>query len=689
MAEFLLELYSEEIPHGLQINARDEVKKNITKLFESKNIKYKSIEVFSTPTRLTLLINDLPTSIKTQAKEIRGPKIGVPKNILEGFMKSHQVKNRKDVFEKKEEKGNFYYIKKEAKKNKVHDLLLELIPKAIISINWKKSMRWSNHDLMWGRPLRSIVSIFDKKILKFNFQHLTSTNNVIVIENFIEKYKKIKNFKEYDSFLKKNKICLRQTDRQKIIEKKFKELCESRNYINNFDERLMEEVVNITENPNVILAEFDKEFLVIPKEVVISTLQRHQRYFPLFDSKNRLTNNFLIVTNKPDVRDIIKDGNKRVVVARLSDAKFFWDKDKSKNLIKQITKLKEITFFEKIGSIYDKTQRIRKLAALISDQLNINKEKIEIAASVTKSDLKSDLVGEYPELQGIMGKYFAKEQGFEDDVADAISDHYLPVGLSSPVPKKPLSYAISIVDKLDSLVGFFLIDEKPTSSKDPFALRRAAIGLLRTIIENNLTIRLKEIINYSLRLYIEQGVVVENQNTERDLLVFFKERMRNILKEKKIKADIIEASLSAHTGDGYLDLFKKSTIMNSNFDKETGRDALYSYKRVSNILEYELKKSKKELTGRPDAILFRKEEEKLLYEKINEIRKLFTVKEDSKNYENLLNHLAHVKETTDNFFDNVVVNDENEDIKNNRLELLKMFCNIFNTFIDFSKLERT
>jgi len=446
-------------------------------------------------------------------------------------------------------------------------------------------------------------------------------------------------------------------------------------------------VVNITENPNVILADFDKEYLDIPKEIIISTLQRHQRYFPLFDSKNRLTNNFLIVTNKPDTQNVIKDGNKRVILARLADAKFFWDKDKAKNLIKQISKLKEITFFEKIGTIYDKTQRLRKLAAFISDQLHINKEKIEIAASITKSDLKSELVGEYPELQGIMGKYFALAQGFEEEVANAVSDHYLPTGLSSPVPKKPLSYAVSIIDKLDSLVGFFLINEKPTSSKDPFALRRAAIGLLRIVIENNLELKLKDLTSYAVRLYVDQGVKAENNQVEKDILDFLKERMRNILKEKKIKPDIVEAAISSHIGDNYLVLYKKSMVMNKNFNKDIGKDAIYSFKRASSILDHESKKSTKELTGRPDTVLFRKDEEKFLFEKLNEIRKSFTVKEDRKDYEVLLAKLAELKELTDNFFDNVVVNDENQDIKNNRLELLSMFCKTFNNYIDFAKLD--
>jgi len=686
MAEFLLELYSEEIPHGLQISARDEIKKNLLKSLEEESIKYKSAEVYSTPTRLALLVRDLPTEIKIDAKEVRGPKVGVPENIIEGFMRSHQI-TKKDLLEKTEEKGKFYYFKKSVKKIQTEDLLAKLIPKTITSINWKKSMRWSDHDLMWGRPLRSILAIFNKKQLKFDYHHLTSTDGVIIVDNFIESIKKIKNFKEYESLLKTNKISLKQEDRKNNIIKKFQSICKTKSYLENFNEKLMEEVVNITENPSVILADFDKEYLSIPQEIIISTLQKHQRYFPLFDSKNRLTNNFLIVANKPDTQNIIREGNKRVVLARLSDAKFFWDKDKAKNLIKQISKLKEITFFEKIGTIYDKTQRLRKLAGIISDQLNINKEKIEIAASITKSDLKSDLVNEYPELQGIMGKYFALAQGFEEEVANAVSDHYLPTGMSSPVPKKPLSYAISIIDKLDSLVGFFLINEKPTSSKDPFALRRAAIGLLRIVIENNLELKLKDLTSYAVRLYAEQGVKVENNQVEKDILNFLKERMRNILKEKKIKLDIIEAAISSHIGDNYLVLYKKSMVMNKNFNKDIGKDAIYSFKRASSILDHESKKLTKELTGRPDAVLFRKDEEKFLFEKLNEIRKSFTIKEDRKDYEELLTKLAAVRELTDNFFDNVVVNDVNQDIKNNRLELLSMFCKTFNNYIDFSKLD--
>ena len=682
MAELLLELYSEEIPPQLQIAARSQIKIFIENNFKEENIKYKEISIYSSPTRLTLFIKNLDEKIKIEAKEIKGPKVGSPDQVIQGFLRAKNV-SQKDLIEKDTEKGKFYFIKTQSQSILVEDLLIKIIPKAIGSINWKKSMKWSNHNLLWGRPLRSIFASYNNKILPFNYEHLTVTDEIIIEQDLATKTKKIKNFKDYIYFLKSNKILVDHKEREEIILKKISSFSQSRQYKENLNTKLLEEVVNIVEDPNLLHVSFNKDYLEIPKEIIISTLEKHQRYFPIFDSRDRLTNHFFVVANKKDEKKLITQGNKRVVEARLADAKFFWDKDRSKNLIKQIANLKSITFYEKLGTIYDKTQRLRQLAGLLSDDLNINKEKVQVAASISKSDLCSDLVGEYPELQGIMGKYFALAQGFEEDVANSVSDHYLPIGLTSVLPKKPFSYSISIVDKIDTLVGFFIIDEKPTSSKDPFALRRAAIGLLRIIIENKLSFKLRDLISYAIRLYQEQGVEIKNEKTEQQVLEFIKERMRNVLKLKNIKQDIIEASISSHAGDNFLALYAKTYLMNKYKNKGVGLNAIGSYKRASNILD----KAGKGITGRPDAVLFRKDEEKILHEKINEIRKAFTVKDDNKDYESLLIKLSDTKESTDNFFDNVVVNDENQDIKNNRLELLKMFCNTFDNFIDFSKLE--
>ena len=684
MSELLIELFSEEMPPNLQINARNQFKKFFGEALLSLSLKYKSFEVYSTPTRLTASVSGLPSKIKILPTEIKGPKLGVPQSVVESFAKSKNIK-LSDLYEKKLEKGVFYFVKTKGKEITIEEELIKNIPKSLGQISWKKSMKWSNHDLGWGRPLRSILSIFNKKYLKFNYGHIETVNFTLIEDGLEIKQKRIKDFKDYEKFLKKNEIILDHSKREKFISDRIKSICQTKSFEEKIDQNLLLEVSNLVDKPRIIVAKFDKNYLKLPKEVIKSTLQSHQKYFTLIDHKGRINNEFIIVINKKDVKKLIKIGNERVVEARLSDASFFWERDKSLNLIKQINKLKKIIFYENLGTIYDKTQRLRQMAYFISDQLNLNKEKIEIAASISKSDLVSDLVGEFPELQGVMGKYFASNQGFGDDISLAISEHYLPVSISSFVAKKPISYALSILDKLDTLVGFYLINEKPTSSKDPFALRRAAIGLLRTIIENNLTVKIRDLIDYFIKIYLKQGVTQSNNEVNKELITFFRERMKNILKEKKIRTDIIEASISSHLSDDFLELYKKTLIMNKFISKDLGKNAVSTYKRASNILDQETLDSK----NGPDAVLFKQDEEKELFERINNIRKVFTLREERKDYEKHLKLLSETKSSTDKFFDKVKVNDENQDLKNNRLELLQILCSTFNSFIDFSKLEGT
>ena len=684
MSELLIELFSEEMPPNLQINARNQFKKFFGEALLSLSLKYKSFEVYSTPTRLTATVSGLPSRIKILPTEIKGPKLGVPQSVVESFAKSKNIK-LSDLYEKKLEKGVFYFAKTKGKEITIEEELIKNIPKSLGQISWKKSMKWSNHDLDWGRPLRSILSIFNKKYLKFNYRHIETVNFTLIEDGLEIKQKRIKDFKDYEKFLKKNEIILDHSKREKFISDRIKSICQTKSFEEKIDQNLLLEVSNLVDKPRIIVAKFDKNYLKLPKEVIKSTLQSHQKYFTLIDHKGRINNEFIIVINKKDAKKLIKIGNERVVEARLSDASFFWERDKSLNLIKQINKLKKIIFYENLGTIYDKTQRLRQMAYFISDQLNLNKEKIEIAASISKSDLVSDLVGEFPELQGVMGKYFASNQGFGDDISLAISEHYLPISISSSVAKKPISYALSILDKLDTLVGFYLINEKPTSSKDPFALRRAAIGLLRTIIENNLTVKIRDLIDYFIKIYLKQGVTQSNNEVNKELITFFRERMKNILKEKKIRTDIIEASISSHLSDDFLELYKKTLIMNKFISKDLGKNAVSTYKRASNILDQETLDSK----NGPDAVLFKQDEEKELFERINNIRKVFTLREERKDYEKHLKLLSETKSSTDKFFDKVKVNDENQDLKNNRLELLQILCSTFNSFIDFSKLEGT
>ena len=441
------------------------------------------------------------------------------------------------------------------------------------------------------------------------------------------------------------------------------------------------------ERPNVLSCKFDKKFLDIPQEILIITMQHHQKYFHTFDKKGNITNEFFVVANNKDKKGYIKSGNERVIEARLTDAAFFWKKNKGYNLVKQISKLKTMKYFKGLGTYFDKIQRMRKLSGMISDELLISKEKIELSSSICKVDLTSDLVGEFPELQGTMGGYFAEAQGFEKDISLAISEHYLPNGLESKVPKKPFSIALSLTDKLDTLVGFFGINEKPTSSKDPFALRRAALGIIRLIIENNKELKLVDLINYSLLLYHEQDFKLENHLAKKELIDFLLDRLKYYMKEKNIRSDIISASLDSFSIDHINKIYKKSFALNKIINKENGINIISSYKRASNILENELKNQELELSESTDPAIFKNDYEKNLYKKIIELSKYFAKINKDENYDQTLNNLTSAKGPIFDFFDNIIVNDEDKVIRKNRLELLQMLCKTFENYINFSKIE--
>ena len=686
MAELFIELFSEEIPAKLQIDAREKIKQILEEKLQKKNINFKSSKAFSTPKRLVFVIDGIPEVVEQEKKIIKGPKIDAPPQALDGFIKSNNL-NKSDIYKKKIDKGEFYFAEQKPKKIDILNELQLIIPEVLKIYSWKKSMKWSTYELSWGRPLKSIAAIFGKKIINFDFFHLKSSNETLIDGANLENVKKVDSFKSYLNVLKSENIILDQEKRKEIITKKIVSICKAKNLKDDFDKKLLEEVVNLVEKPNIIIGKFDEVYLKIPQEILIVTMQQHQKYFPLFDKDEKLTNLFLLVSNLPDVRGYIKTGNQRVIEARLSDAKFFWDKNKKQNLVKQVGKLKNLYFFNRLGTFYDKTQRLRKLASIMSDQLNVSKEKAEIASSICKSDLVSDLVGEYPELQGVMGKYFAMEQGFDNDISFAISDHYLPIGFSSKVPKKPISVAVAMIDKIDTLVGFFGINEKPTSSKDPFALRRAGIGLLRIIIENKIKIQFKDLINYSIALYKEQKVEFKNDSALKEILTFLKERFKYLLKDKKIRSDIIDAADSSNFGNDFLLIYNKCLVINKNISNDLCKNIISTYKRASNIIEQEVKNKQENFLGQPHSSLFKKEEEKKLYEKINEIREYFVNTRKDESFDETLKILSSAKYTTDNFFENVIVNDENSDIKKNRLELLQMFCKTYDNFIDFSKVE--
>ena len=686
MAEFFLELFSEEIPANLQKNFREKLLEEFQKFFLEKSIKSKKNFSFSTPNRLIIVFEGLDKQIKILSQEIKGPKTNAPEQALEGFMRSNNIE-KKDLLKKKTEKGEFYFYKTKTKSIKTQDLLIEHIPKALDKYQWKKSMKWGEFDLNWGRPLKSILALFDKTVINFKFHHIQSSNSTFIDQAFEEKKRIFSDFKSYEKFFRKQGILINQNKRKEFIKRDFSKILNKRKLTVRDNPRLIDEVTNLVDNPNVLLCSFNKKFLSIPEEILILTMQSHQKYFPTFDNKDKITNEFLIVSNKKDQKGLIKIGNERVVEARLSDAEFFWNKDKNQNLVKKVSELKSMSFFKGLGSYFEKVQRMRKLGGMISDELLISKEKVELSTSICKTDLTSDLVREFPELQGVMGGYFAAYQGFDRDISLAITEQYLPIGLDSKAPKKAFSVALSVTDKIDTLVGFFGINEKPSSSKDPFALRRMALGIIRTMIENKKDLKINDLLSYSLSLYQDQGYTFINKDLQKELYNFLKDRFRYYMKEKQIRFDIIEASVFSFSLNKLFSTFEKAKSLNKVINNQVGLDITSSYKRASNILSSEMKSNEVEITNTTDPGIFKTDFEKNLYKKISEIKKYYSSVDKDENYEQSLSILAGAKKEVFEFFDNVQVNEENETLRKNRLELINMLCKTFQNFINFRLLK--
>ena len=686
MSEFFLELFSEEIPAGLQKNLREKVLEDFRTFFDKKFVKSKKSFSLSSPNRLVVVFQGLDKQIKIKSEEIRGPKTSAPDQALEGFLRSNKIE-KKNLYIKKNEKDEFYFYQTKSRLLKTRDLLIEFTPKILENYQWKKSMKWGEFNLNWGRPLKSILSVFDKKVINFNFHHLISSNTTFVDKDLEEKKKIFEDFKSYEKFFESKGIFINNNKRLNIINRSFLKILNKRNLSINENPKLIDEVVNLVDRPNILLCKFDKKFLSVPKEILILTMESHQKYFPTFNDKNEITNEFLVVANNKDNKGLIRIGNENVVEARLNDAEFFWNKDKTQNLVKKVSELRLMNFFKGLGSYFDKVQRMRKLGGMISDELLISREKVELSASICKTDLTSDLVNEFPELQGVMGGYFSAHQGFDKDISLALTEQYLPIGLSSKVPKKPFSVALSITDKIDTIVGFFGVNEKPTSSKDPLALRRIALGIIRIIVENKKDLKINDLLNYSISLYEDQGYKLFNKDLKKDLSVFLRDRFKFYLKEKEIRHDIIEASISSLSLNKLFSTFEKAKCLNKIIDTQTGIDIVSSYKRASNILESEIKNTKIEIENTTDPGIFKSDFENNLFKKINEIKKYYLAINNDENYEKSLSILAGSKKEIFEFFENVRVNEESETLRKNRLELINMLCKTFQNFINFQLLK--
>ena len=687
MSEFFLELFSEEIPPKLQIEARETLLNKFKEFFNSENIRFDKVNYsLSTPNRLIIYFKMIQWEVIKHSKEIRGPNISASESAIEGFLKSNKIKFN-NLYKKKSEKGEFYFYKTPKIKFKTKDLLQREIPNLLSQIKWKKSMKWGDYDLFWGRPLKSIMTLYKEKPIIFNFHHLKSSNNTYIDKDFELKKKSFKSFNAYINFFNSIGIIIDQKKRKDKIEKELYKISKKKNYLLKINLKLLEDVSNIVEKPKVIYCSFDKKFLDIPKEVIVTTIEKHQKFFPIHDKNNNLTNNFFIVADCEDKKGLIKKGNENVVDARLTDAEYFWKKNKSKSLLKQVSKLKNVSYFKGLGNYFDKAQRLKKLSGLLSDELLISREKVEVASIICKIDLLSDLVKEFPDLQGILGGYYAEAQGFDKDVCIAIKEHYLPIGSESRIPKNNYSIAISLSDKIDTLVGFFGLSLIPSSSKDPYGLRRLTIGLIKIIIENNKSIKIRDIINYSCQIYIEQQINFDNKKILNELSNFIIDRFKNFMKEKGVRSDIIESSTINYDLNKLSVIYEKSVFLQRILKKQAGKDLIESYKRAFNILQNEDISGRKEILGSPDPAIFKNDFEKNLYQKINSIRKELTSIKVENDYNSQLLILSSVKKDLTDFFDNVVVNESDPTLKKNRLELLKLVCRTYDGYIIFNKIE--
>ena len=686
MSELFLELFSEEIPVSLQKDIREKLILDIKKVFEEKSIKFKKYFSLSTPNRLVVVFQNLDREVKIISEEIKGPSTTSPPQALEGFLKSQKI-SKKQVFKKKNDKGEFYFYKTKETKLKTSDLIKERLPKILIEFKWKKSMKWGSYNLNWGRPLKSILCIFDKKVINFSIGHLKSSNYTFLDKDFEERKKTFNDFKTYQKSLEQTGTIIDQDKRKDHIRKEIEKILEKKNLIIDENEKLLDEVNNLVDQPHIIECSFDKKFLTIPQEILVLTMQSHQKYFPLFTKKKEITNEFIVVINKKDNKGLIKIGNERVVKARLEDAEFFWNKDKSQNLVKKVSGLKNMNFFKGLGTYFDKVQRMRKLAAMISDELLISKEKVELSATICKTDLISEIVGEFPELQGIMGGHLSHVQGFDKEISEAVKEQYLPTGPHSNVSKKPYSITLSLSDRIDTLVGFFGINEKPSSSKDPYALRRVAYGIIRMIIENKKDIKINVIISYSLNIYLDQDFKFSNNNIIKDISFFLKDRFKYYLKDKNFRPDIVDAAVKILDLNKISTTHEKAKSLNKIIEKPLGMDVVSSYKRAFNIINSETKKAGENLTNTTDPGIFNNEYEKALFKKTNELKQHFAMVENKQNFDEILSSLASAKKEIFDFFDNVKVNDESEIIKKNRLELLSFFCKTYENFIDFQLIK--
>ncbi|PIO98533.1 glycine--tRNA ligase subunit beta [Pleomorphomonas carboxyditropha] len=678
MPDLLIELFSEEIPARMQAKAADDLKGLVTNGLVDAGLTYESAGAFATPRRLALTVHGLTTRSPDIREEKKGPRTDAPAGAIQGFLRGaglDDIARARVVSDPK--KGNFYVADLVKPGRAAEAIIAELLPAVIRGFPWPKSQRWGSGTLRWVRPLHSIVCSFGPEteepvVIDFEVDGIRSGNVTYGHRFLAPEAIKVRRFSDYVEKLEKAKVVLDPARRRDIILHDARDLAFAAGLELVEDEGLLNEVAGLVEWPVVLMGAFDPAFLDVPDEVIRATIRANQKCFVLRDPKTgRLANRFILTSNMAatDGGATIIAGNERVIRARLSDAKFFWDGDLAIPLETLVPKLEGITFHEKLGSQGDRVRRIVALAREIAPLVGADADKAARAALLAKADLLSGVVGEFPEVQGLMGRYYAAHGGEDAAVAAAIEEHWKPQGPSDRVPAAPVSIAVALADKLDTLVGFWAIDEKPTGSKDPFALRRAALGVIRIILDNGVRLPLNA---YSSKTP--------------DLLNFFADRLKVQLREQGTRFDLVDAVFALGGQDDLLLIVKRVEALGALLATDDGKNLLAGYKRAANILKAEEKKGTA-VAAAVDASLFKEAEEKALAAAVDAAAEAAHDAVAAENFEGAMKALATLRAPVDAFFDKVLVNDADERVRANRLALLTVLRDACHQVADFSKIE--
>ncbi|QFU15843.1 glycine--tRNA ligase subunit beta [Microvirga thermotolerans] len=726
MPDLLLELFSEEIPARMQRRAAEDLKKLVTDALVERGFVYEGAKAFATPRRLALNVVGLPVKGQDVREERKGPRVGAPEAAIQGFLKSAGLASLDQArIEKDPKKGEFYVALIERPGRATQEVLAEIVPQIVRSFPWPKSMRWGAASrepgsLRWVRPLQSIVCTFgpeteEPEVVRFSIDGIES-GDVTYGHRFMAPGPiRVRRFDDYAPALERAKVVLDADRRKDMILHDARDLAFAQGLELVEDEGLLEEVAGLVEWPVVLMGSFDEAFLDIPPEVIRATIRANQKCFVLRDPRtDKLANRFILVSNlaaKDGGRTIV-GGNERVVRARLSDAKFFWETDRKVKLEDRLEKLKTIVFHEKLGTQYERVERIAALAKEIAPLVGANPAEAERAARLAKADLVTEMVGEFPELQGLMGRYYAAIQGEPVGVAAAIEEHYKPLGPSDRVPTDPVSVAVALADKIDTLVGFWAMDEKPTGSKDPYALRRAALGVIRLVLENDLRLRLYEDIlpkGFGKLPPIAVGHVTVSGDALRDpsrlervigfsgadpalqdLLSFFADRLKVYLRDQGARHDLIDAVFSLEGQDDLLMIVRRVEALGRFLDTEDGANLLAGFRRAANILRIEEKKDGRAYDAAPNRHLIHdrgQPEEKVLLEVLEAASRHASEHVMREDFEGAMRALAELRPAVDAFFDKVTVNAEDPELRENRLRLLNAIREATRTVADFSRIE--